>query len=188
MSLFSSISQDTIGRLKGLTVLEFEAGAFKVGEVPLLAGIQATPKDIANWAARGFLKPTQAGPRKDRLFSLRDAVAAAVIGHLSTHNPFPVAAAVAMQVSARAVELIAAGVDFEERWETGSMELLFYTVVSDNKVRGKFVSVDRLIQHFTGKHPIPGIVGLEKRIFPADDIIFGVLVNWTNAKPAVRAK
>jgi hypothetical protein len=181
MSIFTALSEEAISRLRSIGVTEYEEPQFKLGEVVTIAAVDTTPKDVQNWTNRKFLKPRQAGLRKDKLYSLKNIVEASVIGHLSMHNSFVVSHEVALAVGHRAGCLIAEGyyrvTDF---WESENLTVYYYTITSEGYPRGVWLSRQDLAQVVLGEKSIPGVVGLEKRLFEADDLILRVLVNYVN--------
>ncbi len=180
MPSFLSIEKQP--KLKRISCSEYEEPQFKLGEIANIAAIDASPKDIQNWTARGFLTPSQGAPRKTKLYSLKNVVEASVIGHLSQVNPFSVSSELAWAFANRAGCLLSEGYDFFHAWEANSFMLYYYTVQADGYERGVYISREDLAKVILGEKAIPGVVGSEKRFFECDDLIFRVLCNYVEMK------
>lgn len=181
MPSFLSISNEP--RLRAITLMEYEEPQFKLGDIALYAAIDASNKDIQNWTARGFLVPPQNAPRKNKLYSLQNVVQASVIGHLVLYNnPFNVCHSLALSIGNRGGTLIAEGFDFIGAWEANTMSVYYYNVMPDGSDRGVFLTRQDMARVIVGMKTIPGIGGMERRIFESDELIFRVLCNYVEIK------
>lgn len=180
-NMLSKISDEAIEKIKGINLIEYEKPKFKLSKVAELAAIDASLVDIQNWTKRGFLTPAQSAPRKTKLYSLYNVVQASVIGHIVQSNTFSVAASIALAIANRGKNLIAEGYDFLANFEANTMGFYYYTVQGEQE-RGIFVDNQELSKIILGEKTVSGIVGVEKRFLPCDELIFDVFLNYVNQK------
>ena len=182
MSIFSKLSLESIAKIKTIRSSEYEEPQFKLGQVPFVADIDATPKEIQNWTNRGFITPAQNAPRKTRLYSLENAVKARVIWDLTQSGPFQLAEEIGSAVAHRGGRLLAEGYDFFEQWESGQLMVYYYALDKEGFPRGVSISRPDLAKVILGEKKIPGVIGHEKRIYEADETIFYVLATYATGQ------
>lgn len=137
------------------------------------------PKDIQNWTNRNYLKPSQVAPRKPKLYSMKDAIQACVIGYLYKTNSFNVANSIGVSVAELGDELVeerAVGYDLLARALSDDLMLYYYSVKGDD-VDGVFVQKYNLAKIITGERSEPKVSGVERRVFEAESFIFNVMIN-----------
>ena len=161
--------------LRKICLSDFTTPQIRTRDLATKFEIQASAVDLQNWAARQFLKPLRRGRQRENLFTLRDAIKAFAISHLTPANPLPLADEIALGIVEHAENLIAGGYDFLRAWEDNKLRVFFYEVIDAHYAKGIFISAEEAATKVAC-----GAYGIDAHIFKAEECIFWTLCRYAD--------
>lgn len=169
-----------------LTKQELHKPWMKLYAVSALCPADIPVKWIRNWTDRGLINLAEPNPgiRKARLYSLANAIQITCLAHLTAcGNTLSFSKRIADLALSRVQDLIEDKcnwqylVDYPEE-----AEFFIYSVGPNGKIQGVFRKPDKIFGIVTGQNPITGLIGLEKRTFPLDEMLGWVVTRYLNSK------